>query len=76
MIGTRLAHYEIRERLGRGGMGEVYRALDSRLGREVAIKLIPPEVASDPERIARFEREARALAALQHLNIATIYGFE
>lgn len=76
MIGTTLAHYEIRKRLGRGGMGEVYRALDSRLGREVAIKLIPPEVAADPERIARFEREARALAALQHPNIATIYGFE
>jgi len=76
MIGTTLAHYEIRERLGRGGMGEVFRALDTRLGREVAIKLIPPEVASDPERIARFEREARALAALKHPNIATIHGFE
>jgi serine/threonine protein kinase len=76
MIGTTLAHYEIRERLGRGGMGEVFRALDTRLGREVAVKLIPPEVASDPERIARFEREARALAALKHPNIATIHGFE
>ena len=76
MIGTTLAHYEIRERLGRGGMGEVFRALDTRLGREVAVKLIPAEVASDPERIARFEREARALAALQHPNIASIYGFE
>jgi len=76
VIGTTLAHYEIRERLGRGGMGEVFRALDTRLGREVAVKLIPAEVASDPERIARFEREARALAALQHPNIASIYGFE
>ncbi|HQP44208.1 MAG TPA: serine/threonine-protein kinase, partial [Thermoanaerobaculales bacterium] len=76
MIGSKLAHYEIRERLGRGGMGEVFRAFDTRLEREVAVKLIPPEVASDPERIARFEREARALAALQHQNIATIYGFE
>jgi len=76
MIGTTLAHYEIRERLGHGGMGEVFRALDTRLGREVAVKLIPPEVASDPERIARFEREARALAALKHPNIATIHGFE
>jgi len=76
MIGTKLAHYEVREPLGRGGMGEVFRAFDTTLEREVAIKLIPIEMAADPDRIARFEREARALAALQHPNIASIFGLE
>ncbi len=76
MIGKTLAHYEITGLLGKGGMGEVYRARDTRLGREVAVKVLPREMSSDPERIARFEREARSLATLQHPNVASIYGFE
>ena len=76
MIGTRLAHYEITAHLGSGGMGEVYQATDTKLGRSVAIKLLPPAFASDPERLTRFRREAQALAALNHLNIAQIYGIE
>ena len=76
MIGKTLAHYEITAPLGKGGMGEVYCARDSKLGREVAIKVLPTEMSGDPERLARFEREARTLATLQHANIASIYGFE
>ena len=76
MIGRRLAHYEIVDLLGRGGMGEVYRARDAKLGRDVAIKVLPREMSGDPERLARFSREARTLAALQHPNVASIYGFE
>jgi serine/threonine-protein kinase len=76
MIGKTLAHYEITDLLGKGGMGEVYRARDTRLGREVAVKVLPREMSGDPERIARFEREARSLATLQHPNVASIYGFE
>jgi serine/threonine protein kinase/Tol biopolymer transport system component len=74
--GTRLGPYEILAPLGAGGMGEVYRAADTKLGREVAIKVLPSEVAWDPERLARFEREARLLASLNHPNIAQVYGFE
>jgi serine/threonine protein kinase/Tol biopolymer transport system component len=74
--GTRLGPYEITSKLGEGGMGEVYRATDSRLGREVAIKVLPESVAQDPERLARFEREAKILASLNHNNIATIHGIE
>ncbi|MCU0235253.1 MAG: protein kinase, partial [Thermoanaerobaculales bacterium] len=66
--------YGIVERLGAGGMGEVYRAFDERLERDVAIKVLPEAVANDPERMRRFEREARALAALNHPNIAMVYG--
>ena len=76
MIGKTLAHYEITAQLGKGGMGEVYRAHDSKLGRDVAVKVLPFEMSGDPERLARFEREARTLATLQHANIASIYGFE
>jgi serine/threonine protein kinase len=74
--GTRLGSYEISELLGRGGMGEVYRARDTKLGREVAIKVLPGEMARNPERLQRFEREARVLASLNHPNIATLHGFE
>jgi len=76
VIGTRLAHYEITAHLGSGGMGDVYQATDTKLGRHVAIKLLPATFASDPERLTRFRREAQALAALNHLNIAQIYGIE
>ncbi len=72
--GRTLGHYGIVERLGAGGMGEVYRAFDERLERDVAIKVLPEAVANDPERLRRFEREAKALAALNHPNIATVYG--
>ncbi len=74
--GTQLGPYEILAPLGAGGMGQVYRARDTRLGREVAVKVLHDEVAADPERLARFEREARLLAALNHPNIATIHGLE
>jgi Tol biopolymer transport system component len=74
--GTRLGSYEISSRLGEGGMGVVWRATDSQLGREVALKVLPEEFTADPERLARFEREARLLAALNHPNIAQIYGLE
>jgi serine/threonine protein kinase len=74
--GTNLGAYRIVAPLGAGGMGEVYRAHDPRLDREVAIKILPREMSSDPERVARFQREARSLATLQHPNIASIYGFE
>ena len=76
MIGTKLAHYEITSHLGTGGMGEVYQASDSKLGRNVAIKLLPEAFTHDPDRAARFEREARVLASLNHPNIAAIYGVE
>ena len=69
-------HYEVLEKLGQGGMGEVYRALDKNLGRQVAIKILPEEFSTDPERLARFEREAKLLATLNHPNIAAVYGFE
>ena len=74
--GTRLGRYTIGELIGRGGMGAVYRATDTALGRDVAIKVLPPEVAGDPERLDRFRREARALAALNHPHIVTIYSVE
>ncbi|MEZ4387173.1 MAG: protein kinase [Candidatus Krumholzibacteriia bacterium] len=76
MIGQTLAHYQVTALLGKGGMGEVYRATDTKLGRDVALKLLPPGVAHDPERLARFQREARTLAALQHPNVASVYGLE
>ncbi len=76
MIGTTLAHYRITAALGAGGMGEVWRATDEKLGREVALKVLPADFAADPERLARFEREAKVLASLNHPNIAHLYGLE
>jgi hypothetical protein len=76
VIGTTLAHYRITAALGAGGMGEVWRATDTRLGREVALKVLPQEFAADPDRMARFEREAKVLASLNHPNIAHLYGLE
>src|SRR5438128_691611 len=74
--GTRLGPYEIQSPLGAGGMGEVYRARDTKLGRDVAIKILPEVFTSDAERLARFEREARVLATLNHPHIGAIYGVE
>ena len=74
--GSMLAHYRVGELVGRGGMGEVYRAQDTKLGRDVALKILPAEFAHDGDRLARFEREAKVLASLHHHNIASIFGFE
>ena len=76
MSTRRIAHYELAEQIGAGGMGQVYRAKDTKLGRHVAIKVLPGSFMQDPARRSRFEQEARALAALNHPNIAAIYGFE
>jgi len=76
MIGKSLAHYQITSQLGKGGMGEVYQAKDQKLGREVAIKVLPEEFARDVDRVARFQREAKLLASLNHPNIAAIHGVE
>ena len=76
MIGKDVGPYRVLERIGAGGMGEVYRAHDSKLRRDVALKILPAEFAADPERRARFTREAHALAALNHPHIAAIYGVE
>jgi serine/threonine protein kinase len=76
MVGKTLAHYEIIEQLGKGGMGEVYQAKDTKLGRDVAVKVLPEEFARDTDRVARFQREAKLLASLNHPNIAAIYGLE
>ena len=75
-VGTRLGPYEIVAAIGSGGMGEVYRATDTNLKRAVAIKVLPASVSGDPDRLARFQREAEVLAALNHPNIAAIYGLE
>ena len=74
--GTRLGVYEVTAQLGVGGMGEVYRATDTKLKRQVAIKILPSSLAADPDRLARFQREAEVLASLNHPNIAAIYGLE
>src|SRR5258705_11556143 len=75
-IGARVGHYEILAALGAGGMGEVYRARDTKLDRDVAIKVLPELFVADPERVARFQREAKTLAALNHPHIGGIYGLE
>ena len=74
--GTRFGPYEIVAPLGAGGMGEVYRARDTRLGRDVALKVLPADVATHPDRLARFEREARTVAGLNHPNIVVLYSVE
>ena len=76
MLNTTISHYRVTEKIGAGGMGEVYRATDERLDRDVAIKVLPGEVANDEARLARFEREAKLLASLNHQNIATLHGLE
>ncbi len=76
MIGTTISHYKVLEKIGEGGMGEVYRAEDTNLSREVAIKVLPEQFTQDPQRLARFEREAKLLAQLNHPNIAAIHSFE
>src|SRR6478672_3734893 len=74
--GSKVGAYEVGPSIGVGGMGEVYRAKDSKLGRDVALKVLPESFAGDPERLSRFRREAQVLASLNHPNIAQIYGFE
>jgi serine/threonine protein kinase len=76
MVGKTLGHYQIPTHLGHGGMGEVYKAKGQRLGRDVAIKVLPEEFARDADRVARFQREAKLLASLNHPNIAAIHGLE
>jgi serine/threonine protein kinase len=76
MIGKTLSHYKVIEKIGQGGMGEVYRAEDTNLSRDVAIKVLPEQFTKDPQRLARFEREAKLLASLNHPNIAAIHSFE
>jgi serine/threonine protein kinase len=74
--GSRIGPYEVASQIGAGGMGEVYRALDTKLKRQVAIKVLPEALAADPERLARFQREAEVLASLNHQNIAQLHGLE
>src|SRR5881397_2017174 len=74
--GSRLATYEILSPLGAGGMGEVYRARDTRLGRDIAVKVLPDDMASSPDRLASFEREARTVASLNHPNIVVLHSIE
>ena len=74
--GSRLAHYEVTTFIGEGGMGRVYRATDTKLNRQVALKILPEAFAADPDRLARFRREAQVLASLNHPNIAAIHGLE
>src|SRR5262245_9002703 len=76
VIGDRVAHDEVLGAIGAGGMGEVYRARDTKLSRDVALKILPAAFANDPDRLMRFEREARTLAALNHAHIAQVYGLE
>ena len=73
-VGDRLGHYDVTALIGEGGMGEVYRARDTKLDRDVALKVLPQAFTDDPDRLARFEREAKVLASLNHTNIGHIYG--
>ena len=75
-IGSRLGHYSVTALIGEGGMGQVYQATDTTLDRNVALKVLPEAFTADPDRLARFEREAKVLASLNHPNIAAIYGLE
>ena len=75
-VGAQIAHYDVTALIGEGGMGQVYQATDTNLDRQVAIKVLPDAFASDPDRLARFEREAKVLASLNHPNIGAIYGLE
>ena len=75
-VGSRLGHYDVTALIGEGGMGQVYQATDTKLKRQVALKILPEAFAGDPERLARFQREAEVLASLNHPNIAQIHGLE
>ena len=75
-VGERLGHYDVTDLIGEGGMGQVYQATDTDLNRQVALKILPEAFAADPDRLARFQREAQVLASLNHPNIAAIYGLE
>ena len=75
-VGSRLGHYDVTALIGEGGMGQVWQAIDTKLGRDVALKILPEAFANDPDRLARFEREAHVLASLNHPNIAQIHGIE
>ena len=75
-VGSRLGHYDVTALIGEGGMGQVYQATDTKLNRQVALKILPEVFASDPDRLARFQREAQVLASLNHPGIAVIYGIE
>ncbi len=75
-VGARLAHYDVTALIGEGGMGQVYQATDTKLNRQVALKILPEAFATDPDRLARFQREAQVLASLNHPGIAAIYGIE
>ena len=75
-VGSRIAHYDVTALIGEGGMGQVYQATDTKLKRQVALKILPEAFATDPDRLARFQREAQVLASLNHPNIAQIHGLE
>ncbi len=75
-IGSRIAHYDVTALIGEGGMGQVYQATDTKLKRQVALKVLPDAFATDPDRLARFQREAQVLASLHHPGIAAIHGLE
>ncbi len=75
-VGSRVGHYDVTALIGEGGMGQVYQATDTKLKRQVALKILPQAFTDDPDRLARFEREAKVLASLNHPNIGHIYGLE